>query len=154
MLYKGLTESWWNRNKFPYFNPLSAINPSAPTSTFTDYTPEKDVAGFIEQCLKWNITAYHLRYDANHEEARSAEPEQWHRNYEGNVTMGQVLKTMRCLQYNSEITDYLTPREMESSHKEMVDEWRKWFDVLSSLCDKVAYAIATQTEEYEQAEWF
>lgn len=150
---KVLKEAYYKSSRSPFFNPMEVLNPSAPRACAMDYTPDKDVEHFVEQCAKWNVKAYHLRYDENHEEARKVKAEKFNRNYRHDATLAQALKTMMCIQYNSDITDYLTQEEQDGDYKDMIDEWRPWYDALSRLCDNAAYAVAESTPEYEQAQW-
>lgn len=153
MMCKGLKEAWWNRNKHPHFNPMSVINPSAPTSTYTDYMPDKDMEEFVRQCALWNCKAYHLRYEESHEEVRGVKPERFSKNYQGDVTLVQIFKTMCCIRYNSNITDYLNQKEMEGEYKNMVADWQPWYEKVLRLCDNLAYAVAESTQEYNDAVW-
>lgn len=107
------------------------------------------IDNFVRDCYKWNCLAYSMRYK---EECEPTETEFEIIRKSGKiVSKAQVFQTLSCIDYNSDIRDYLYEDEYEKC--EWHDEFEQWHKKLDDLCRAVAESVACEKADEEGCTW-
>ena len=113
---------------------------------------EKEIDRFVLDCIFFNTEAYRLRYNTG-EKTERVSSRAWNEwKDHGEVTTSpQLFLTLRCIDYNSDVTDYMTKDEEE--RYEHIKEFREYNKKLDMLTNGLARCIANKAAEDEGCRW-
>lgn len=108
---------------------------------------------FMMRCVFFNHEAYRLRYGTD-EVCEPVTAEQLDALYNMGkvVSRAQLFKTLHCIDYNSDIRDYLNAEGYAAYElRETFEQWQKQLkELIGALADIIAWRVAKN----EGCEWF
>lgn len=117
------------------------------------HTYEEAVDLFVKRCVLFNKEAYRLRYNKSENPEQVTQRELCRILSKGKVVSpAQLFFSIRCIDYNADVTDYLA--EDEFAGYAYRDEFNEWHKQVQKLSDQLAYLIAFRKAEEEKCNWF
>lgn len=109
----------------------------------------KAIDDFVREAYYWNCASYELRY---HKDCVPTD-EEWNCicNMGKIVSKAQLFKTLSCIDYNSDIRDYMGDDEYWRCHWR--EDFENWRVKLNNLIRAVAESIAWERCDEEGCEW-
>lgn len=105
---------------------------------------------FVSQCVSFNLEARRLRYK---EDVSGVPIDLKMLERKGKVVShAQLFMTLHCIDYNSDVRDYMTKDDYEKYN--LRSAFEEWHGQMQRLVDKCAQAIAWRKAHEENCEWF
>lgn len=101
----------------------------------------KAIDRFVDDCYKWNLMAYNLRYERERVDVDWTWFHGAIRNMGKVVSKAQLFMTLKCIRYNTDIRDYME-REAYEENPFSSMSFEKWREKLDALIAELAVSIA------------
>lgn len=110
----------------------------------------EEVRRFVLRCVSYNLEARRLRYKEN---VAGGPIDLDALERQGKVVShAQLFMTLNCIDYNSDVTDYMTQDDYEKYN--LRGDFEEWQGKVKQLINKCAESVAWRQAHEQHCEWF